>query len=848
MLIFRMPRTLSNSIPVTTSIFPNMPRYTFHLIANAHLDPVWLWDWREGMTEGLTTVRTILDLMDERPEMTFIRGEAALYRHIEERDPKTFERIRRQIDAGRWDVVGGTHIQPDTNLPATETLARQFLSAQAYFRSRFGTAPRIAWAADSFGHSAGLPEILTQAGMTGFAFTRPEKRELALKNPAFWWEGSGGSRILAYRPTAGWYGSDRDEIPRRLDAYLEAAAGFPMRNIGCFYGVGNHGGGPTRRHLDDIARWAAQHPEVEVVHSGLHRLFAALAREEQRFPGGSYPTHRGELNFCLRGCYASVARFKFPYRRAEAELVRAEMTDAIVAARFHRKPANLAAAWEPVLFNSFHDILPGSSIERAYDDQLAWLGVARHGAQRAEFDALDALTAQVDSSVPRPRSDQPSRVPFLVWNPHPHVYEGPIELETALDYRPIAAYRDKPEQVPVELIGPRGERIPFQGIETENYFVPQNAWRKRVVFRAKLPPAGWSIFQIGLAEKASPARTALAARASAQSPGTIRNGTYLIAAAKGDKSLQIFHRGRPLFQGAGLSVLSVDDPWGSWGGIAEEKESLDLSTVRETWKIAGVELLERGPERASLWVRFVGIRSRLDLTFSLARERPAIDVQARVFWNERGRRLKLAFPVGEHARARFEVPGGIADRGPAGEVPGGRWVAVGSRFGFASDALYGFDFKGGVLRATVVRASLYAADALTGPGVQTRRPVTDAGELTFRFLLTHNPALLPRLARELEQPIVVQMTSPHPGALPRSGSLFALEPSHVQLTALKPADKGRGWIVRIQETAGRAAQIRGHWLGHPVRFGPIGPWGLRTFRIAPRGRGWKVTPTCIQER
>jgi len=823
-----------------------MPRYTFHLIANAHLDPVWLWDWREGMTEGVTTVRTILDLMDERPEMTFIRGEAAIYQHIEQRDPETFARILKQIAAGRWDVVGGTHIQPDTNLPATETLARQFASGQAYFRSRLGTAPRIAWAADSFGHSAGLPEILVQAGMTGFAFTRPEKKELALKNPAFWWEGSGGSRILTYRPIAGWYGTNRDEMPRRLDACLEAAAEFPMSNVGCYYGVGNHGGGPTRRHLDVIARWAAQHPEVELIHSGLHRLFTALAEEERNFPGGRYPTHRGELNYCLRGCYASMARFKYPYRRAEAELSRAEATDAIIAAKLGRKPAELATAWESVLFNSFHDILPGSSIERTYDDQLSWLGVARHTAQRAQFEALDALVARVDTSVPRPPDDQPSRVPFLVWNPHPHVYEGPIELETPLDYRPLADYKNKTDQVPIEVIDPGGESIPFQAIETEHAFFLQDAWRKRIVFRAKLPPAGWSVFQVGLAKKKSPTRKALGA--SAQNPGTIRNRAYRIAAAKGEKALQIFHRGRPLFQGAGFSVLSVDDSWGSWGGLFEEKESLDLSTVRETWKITGVELLERGPERAALWVRFAGARSRLDLTFSLARERLAIDVRARVFWNERNRRLKLAFPVGKNARARFEVPGGIADRGPAGEVPGGRWVAVGSRFGFASDALYGFDLKDGVLRATVVRSSLYAANVATVPGAESWRPVTDAGELTFRFLLTHDPVQLPRLARELEQPVVVQMATPHPGTLSRSGSLFTLEPHHVQLTALKPADDGQGWIVRLQETSGHAAQAKGDWLGHRVDFGQVSAWGLQTFRLISRRRGWKVTPSDIQER
>ena len=91
----------------------------FHLLANAHLDPVWLWDWKEGLNEGLITCRAVLDLMDEYPELTFSRGEASVYEHIERYDPETFGRIRLQIASGRWDVVGGNYVQPDTNLPAT---------------------------------------------------------------------------------------------------------------------------------------------------------------------------------------------------------------------------------------------------------------------------------------------------------------------------------------------------------------------------------------------------------------------------------------------------------------------------------------------------------------------------------------------------------------------------------------------------------------------------------------------------------------------------------------------------------------------------------------------------------
>jgi alpha-mannosidase len=818
-----------------------MKKISFHLIANAHLDPVWLWDWREGLNEGITTVRTILDLMDERPDFTFIRGEAAIYQHIEKTDPATFARIKKRVKEGRWDIVGGTYIQPDTNLPATEVLARQFAHAQAYFKSRFGHVPRIAWAADSFGHSAGFPEILAKAGMTGFAFTRPVEKDFALENSAFWWESPGGSRVLGYRPSIGWYGTERDEIFTRLDAYLESAQKSPMQNVGCFFGVGNHGGGPTRRQLDDIQLWAQKHPEVEVIHSNLHRLFKALAGEEKKF--GGFPVHRGELNFCLRGCYSAVAKFKFPYRLAEAELVRAEKTDAIITARLGGKPQDLTEAWESVLFNSFHDILPGSSIERAYADQLSWLGVARHDAQRAEFAALNALAARVDTSVAQPRGDHPTRVPFLVWNPHPHEYTGPVELEASIDYRPLMGFDKKVDQVPVELVGPKGDQLSFQVIRTEHSAMPDLPWRKRIVFQAKLPPLGWSIFQLGWAQ--GKMKTAPKSAVKAIQLGAIANDVFRIVGRVGSESLQIFHRGKPFFQGKGISIAKFDDPWGSWGGMAEEKESLFLSKVLERWKITQMEVLETGPERAVLWVRFAGAQSRLDLTFLLNRDRSAIDVHARVLWNERCCRLKMEFPV--KGDAQFEIPGGVVNRGPAGEVPGGRWVEIGGRIGFASNGLYNFDAVPGLFRATIVRASRYANDVRTQSHEEAWRPAVDAGELTFRFLLTADLPSLPQLARELEEPIVTQPVSPHPGTLARSGSLFALNAKNVNLVALKPAAKGSGWIVRLQETAGKATSVQAEWLGKRLRFGKVLPWSLNTFRIISKKTGYVIEPTNIIE-
>ena len=366
-----------------------MQPLTIHLIPNAHLDPVWLWDWREGLNEGWQTCRTVLDLMDEFPELTFIRGESAVYQHIEQYDPATFRRIAKQVRAGRWDIVGGTVIQPDTNLPATETFLRHFSLGQRYFLTKFRKRVRVAWAADSFGHSAGLPNILTAAGIEGIAFTRTG--QVIPAKPAFWWESPTGARVLAYRPPVGWYGCERDELPKRFDQVVAEAGKCDLQNFGLFLGLGNHGGGPTRRQVLEVREWTKAHPEVRVVYSGLHRLFDAIRAEQKELP-----VHRGELNFTLRGCYSSVAKLKFAYRKAEALVNRAERAVALTGVK-----QNLREAVDAVLFNSFHDILPGSSIERGFDDQLAQLGGALHQAQRAELAALNALAQRVDTSVPR---------------------------------------------------------------------------------------------------------------------------------------------------------------------------------------------------------------------------------------------------------------------------------------------------------------------------------------------------------------------------------------------------------------------------------------------------------------
>lgn len=744
---------------------------TLHIIPNAHLDPVWLWDQREGLDQGIRTIRSVLDLMDEFPELTFVRGEAAIYRHVEETDPETFARVLSRIRDGRWEVVGGTWIQPDTNLPSAWTLRRQFDVGLAWFKSHLGVRPRVAWQADAFGHTAGLPDILTEAGMESFAFWRPQQKLLPLPNPAFRWRGPSGASILCYRLEPGWYGTNRDEAPRRLDGALETAGRAGLDNVAVFLGLGDHGSGPSRRQILDVRAWAAAHPDVRVEWSGLHRFFDALRAEAAAKGGDTFFSEvSGELGFTLRGCYTSCLRVKSAFRHAEAELATAEALGC----------GGLAAATRDLLFNSFHDILPGSCMERAVEEQLQQLGGVRDAARKALHAAMRAIATAADTSVPKPRGDFPAALPFVVFNPHPWEYRGPLELEGCIDDRPDYYKPYGGGQAPLVVRDPRGRRVPFQIVPAEAQF-GDIVWRSRVVFDARIPARGFAVYTLGWDTKAegqatrdtrqaacrnvemSPCVSHVARHVSNLAGGgaaAISSSRFSISARTGAVGVRILRDGKPWLKGAGLRALLFRDPYGSWG--TNDPRQYDESVPPVAWRVECAEAVEGGPLRSALWVRFAGERSWLELTFRLFAGRNAIDCDARLLWNERAARLKLALPCGAMA-ADCAVPGAVVRRAAVlGEVPFVPWARAVDRsgapvLGFATDALCGLDMERGALRPSVVRASGYAWAPRDGRPMEPWRPATDLGEHRFRFLLAPGDADISRLASELEMPPVVQM-------------------------------------------------------------------------------------------
>ncbi len=739
------------------------PRPVFHLLANAHLDPVWLWDRAEGMAEAVATVRSVVQLMQERPELTFMRGESLIYEEVQRRDPATFSAVVELVKAGRWDIVGGNYLQPDMNLPHGDLIARILAEGQGYFQKHFGRIVRTGWSADCFGHSAGLPDLLHAAGLRYYAFGRPStavEPDGMPENNVFWWYGSRGNRVLAHRTASGqWYGSERDELPERLDKTLAWALQNNRQHTAVFFGLGNHGGGPSRRQLDDIAGWAAAHPEVDVIYSGLHRFFRAL-EEEINAGRIAVPEYTGELNFALRGVNSAGAKFKFHYRRAEAGLERAERA-VRAAGTAAALPSEL---WRGMMFNSFHDILPASCTEVALEQQIDEVRGLCHSALTHERDALVAMAQKLAPRVPAaPGADHPQAVPFVVWNPLDRPWSGFIEIEAGLDHRPLFGVND-PELC---VLGVDGAAQPFQLIATGNNFMPSVIWRRRVVTQVDLPAFGAGIVSLGwVPGHSAPEMPAAFVPAQATGDTGICNGWFTVCAHPGETGLSVQASGNESTPVAdwlqGITLLSVEDPWGPWGGHYGEAGSHALNTVRHTWKIVSAKVTESGPLRSTLAVKFqsAGGASEADFIVRLEGGRQAVLVEARIFWHDENARLKLIFPVGAR-RLELEVPGGTVQRGEVGEGPGIGWVrAFGGEHPFAlsTDALYDFDLHQGAVQATVVRSSHYTqSENITATPVGTG-PVIDRGEYRFSFVLTNAPADIETLSEELRFPPSVQMT------------------------------------------------------------------------------------------
>jgi alpha-mannosidase len=804
-----------------------MKKPTVHLICNAHLDPVWQWRWEEGCAEALSTFGNAVDLLKEHGRFIFNHNEAILYQWVRRYDPALFRQIQKLVREGRWCISGGWYLQPDVNIPGTESLIRHILVGRQFFREHFDVEPRVAYNFDSFGHSGGLPQILRQAGYEMYIHMRPWDPDLKLPSDLYRWRGVDGSEILAHRIAIGYYHTEYDNLPERLEAAKEMALRL-QRDVPVFWGLGNHGGGATRNALEAIDSVIRTEGAVNIIHSTTEKLYDALKRYRK-----TAPVVQGDLQRVFTGCYTSLARVK---RRAQKSLAEVVQLEALRAWAWHTKTlpypdVGLEEIWRDHLFNDFHDILPGSAVEPAELDALDQYGKVSESLRRLRLDVL--ARANADG---RPRK---LYIPLTVWNTNPGCRQAPVEVECVVDLRP----KWKGEWH-LRLASLEGGEIVCQEEQPES--VLPFAWRRKIVFMADLPQVGCERYKIQCVEGSQPSRgvTPLLVHKLDEREGFV---TSLDAG-----------EGRECLAGRLLVPLVVADYGDAWGNdcwkyrevVGHFKADPDRSCVAEQGPIRTVRQSVHTFDRSSILMKTISYSTW-----------PVIEYNLRINWNETRKRLKLSIPTVFKADSVLcEVPGGAIRRPADGEEHvQGRWCMLegtlnGRKTGFAliNSGQHGFDFQDGELRLSVLRSAVYCHDK----GQVIVEPPTpkfmDQGVHEVRLLITAGDAdavrdSLSGLADWLSAPPVALTHLPIGTKAAPTYEWLSLEPAGIRLLAVKRSNDGRSLVVRLQETTGFRTKARLGLAGTKRSVGiSFRPYEIKTFRV---GKGHMFQEvTLIDER
>ena len=812
-----------------------------HMIGNAHIDPVWLWRWQEGYQEIKATFQSALDRMDETDEFVFTAACADYYRWVEENAPEMFEKIRARVAEGRWRIVGGMWIQPDCNMPSGESFARQLLYSQRYFREKFGVTVRTGYNVDSFGHNAMLPALLRRAGIENYVFLRPNAWENPrVPGPLFRWRAPDGSEVNAFRILDGYgsgYGSVREDVARALEA--EDRMGYPIM---CFYGVGNHGGGPTIQNLKSIREYQRNGAKgAEVAFSHPDAYF-----DQIRARNPELPVWNGELQHHASGCYSATSLIKRLNRRAENALIRCEIFGALSDRLTGHAMKPLTRGWQNLMFNQFHDILCGCCIREAYEDARMQLGEALSIAAREENAALQKISWRVDTvgGIPGRLRSKESHfrlweldglgTPVVVFNPHPFEAEGPVQVYGSVKYAADESDADVPVQV-VRASRTNGE----------------DKWDS--LFIAKVPAMGYRLYWTYLDEKGRASHdggrkvladadndpAAIAASGLKISKTGVENDQI---AARFDPetgalvSLKRKDSGREVLAGpARPRLVDVEhvDTW-AHGVFAFDK-------LREEFGGARIQILERGPVRVRLRVETFARDSALVQDYVLYAGADQLEVEARLEMREKFRMLKLCFPVAaEKPAARAEIAYGFIEREPDGcEETGHRWMQLGGeRGGLAvlNDGKYSFSAADGELRLTVANTSIYA-DHYGQKHRDDRCVHADMGAQEFRYALVPHDgdwrdANLAHRGERFNRGLPYVVETYHEGDLPAVYQGLKVDCENVSVGALKRAEDGGAYILRVVETTGRAAETTLHapMLGREIPLA-LAPMEIRTLRI-----------------
>ena len=815
-----------------------MTRKIIHLVCNAHLDPVWLWDWEEGAGEALSTFRSAASLCEEFPGFVFNHNEAILYRWVEEYEPALFKRIQRLVKEKRWHILGGWFLQPDCNMPCGESFVRQILVGKKYFREKFGVDVRTASNLDPFGHSQGLVQILAKSGHDSYIFCRPGRGDCPLPADDFIWVGFDGSEVMASLVSAH-YNSAGGGAKKKV---LDWIAANPDRELSLLlWGVGDHGGGASRIDLVELEKLMAERKDIEIRHSHPEAYFKELAKRRP-----SLPKHARDLNPWAVGCYTTMSRIKQKHRLLENDLLLAEK---MAAAAFYQglmkyPQEEFQAAHYDLAFSQFHDILPGSAIQPAEESSVRRLD---HGLEILSRIKARAFFALADSEA----SPKEGEVPVFVYNPHPFKVKGILSCE----FQPYEINWSGGYQFP--QVYAEGRPLPSQPEkEASNLNVE---WRKKVVFAADLEPGRINRFTCRLERR--PHKPAPLLKEEGGKIGFRTDELEVFINTQTGLLDRYRVGGRDFLAEGAFAPLVVNDSADPWGMTVKRFRDLagrfELAGPEDGSRasgitaqpVASVRILEDGAVRAVVESVLTYGRSVIFQRYMLPRKGTEIEVEIRLHWCEKDKMLKLSVPT-LFPKARYigQTAYGVAELPADGsEAVAQKWVAAVSAEDDAAltvinDCIYGSDFLGGELRLSLLRSAAYSADPVpSGPMVAQDRyiPRIDQGERMFRFWVNagNQPSRLTALDREAlaknEKPFVLSFFPAGRGNKPRP--FVELSGEAVEITALKKAEDGKNLIIRLFEPTGkkRTTILSLPWAGARKKI-RLSAFEIKTLSFNPR--------------
>jgi alpha-mannosidase len=824
--------SLKSSHTKLEALLPLMQTATFHLTGNAHIDAAWLWPWTETVDVVKRTFGTALQLMYEYPQYTYTQSAAAYNEWMADKYPDMNAEIARRIKEGRWEIVGGMWVEPDLNLPDGESLVRQLLVGKRWYKQAYGVDVRIGWNPDSFGYTWQLPQIYKKSGVDYFVtqkMTWNDTNQLPFK--LFWWESPDGSKVLAYFPHD--YvnlNMNPDRLSNDLVAARKRSPG--MLEMMDLYGIGDHGGGPTRAILDNANHWTEKSADGSGVtpkyeFGSAQSFFSSIEKKiAPESPTWNYqsiakgytpppaadgqvgvPTWKSELYFEYhRGVMTTQANHKRNMRESSIETLNAEKWASLAWLDGKSYPAaELTEDWKKILFNQFHDLAAGSGIGVIYKDAQKDYDVVRWSTNEISSGAFEELAEQIDTNAGK---------------------VGP-ESQSIVVFNPLGWERSGEVKVKVQDFASKGDVLGLQddhgNITVANVVSldPKSKIAEISVHLDNVPGLGYKVLKVPTSNSTFGAGQVH----SEDLPGQhAKTGSFSI-------SNQILRVNVDANTGCIVSLFDVRSkfetlPPGTCGNQLQFFK--DTPKDYDAWNI-DPGTLDQAPATISEaesvdWIgrdKAIRIKYRFQSStfvqiISLREGSDQVDIDNDIDWHESHVLLKAAFPLAASGPfATYEIPYGTIDRPTTRnnswekaqfEVPAQQWADLGDgKHGLSliNDSKFGYDAVGNMLRLTLLRSPKWPD------------PDADMGHHHFHYALyphagTWKDAMTVRHGFEYNYPLTAVVTTAHAGSLPASHSFASVSPDNVVLTAVKKAEDAKGLIFRCYEWAGKESTVEFH--------------------------------------